>query len=126
MYPSHNLVFYTHYILQYSKYFSILLTNGPFGWRVERGRMEENRVELAKNRLILGQNLLYSTLLPVPPPSIQTDHKYPSHDLVFYTHYILQYYKYFSILLTKYFDSCLFLFYFIFITSVLEPSHQGW
>ena len=38
--------------------------------------MEENRVKLAENRLILGQfysTLLYST--PTPSPSIQTDHK---------------------------------------------------
>ena len=41
-------------------------TKGPFGLREEGGGMEGSRVELAENRLILGQ--LYYTLLPLPPP----------------------------------------------------------
>ena len=39
-------------------------TKGSFGLREEGGGMEWSRVELAENRLILGQ--LYSTLLPLP------------------------------------------------------------
>ena len=38
--------------------------HGPFGLRGEGGRMEESRVELVKNRLILSQ--IYS-LLPLNP-----------------------------------------------------------
>ena len=40
--------------------------HGPFGLRGEGGRMEESRVELVKNRLILSQ--IYSTLFTLPPP----------------------------------------------------------
>ena len=44
------------------------IPNGPFGLRGEGGRVEGNRVELAKNRQILGQfhsTLLYSPSLPL-------------------------------------------------------------
>ena len=40
--------------------------HGPFGLRGEGARMEESRVELVKNRLILSQ--IYSTLFTLPPP----------------------------------------------------------
>ena len=46
--------------------------NYLFGLKGKGGGVEESRVELAKNKLLLGQ--IYSTLLP--SPSIQTDHKY--------------------------------------------------
>ena len=37
---------------------------GPFGWRGEGGRVEGSRVELTKNKLILGY--IYYTLLYSP------------------------------------------------------------
>ena len=46
----------------------------PFGWRGERGRVKESRVELVKNMLILSQ--IHSTLLSLPPPQTKQTIKY--------------------------------------------------
>ena len=58
-------------------FFSFQCLKGPFGLRGEGGGVEGSRVELAENRLILGQ-LYY---IPPPFPSIQMDHKGPCAEL---------------------------------------------